>query len=299
MDSCLRVAAWFTLLRPVHWVKNLFVLAPLLFAQQLFAADLLVSALVAMLLFCMLSSSVYIYNDVQDAGQDRMHPLKARRPIAAGQIQPTLAMIVGMVMAVLALAAAFVLDHRFGLIGLAYLIVNVLYSRWLKRVAFLDAGIIATGFVFRVVGGALAIDVVVSVWLVVCTFCLACLLAFGKRRHELETVVASPSGELNQSRPALAGYSVASLRLVEWILAGITVLSYLLYTIAPGTMEKFHTHNLVFTLPFPVLGILRYLQLVRAKRDKTPTESLVTDIPTLANLACWVAVVILVLYWNS
>jgi hypothetical protein len=100
----------------------------------------------------------------------------------------------------------------------------------------------------------------------------------------------------NQSRPALAGYSRTSLRLFEWILAGITVVSYLLYTIAPGTIAKFHTHNLVFTLPFPVIGILRYLHLVRAKRDKAPTESLVTDLPTLINLACWVAVVIVVLY---
>ena len=288
--------AWFTLVRPVHWVKNLFVLAPLLFAQQLFVSDLLASALIAMLLFCLLSSSVYIYNDVQDADQDRAHPLKAMRPIAAGLIRPTLALSVSVIIAAFSLAAAFALNPRFGLIGVAYLIINFLYSCWLKRVAFLDAGIIATGFVLRVVGGALAIGVVVSVWLVVCTFCLACLLAFGKRRHELETISGQLTGGHTQSRPALAGYSRASLRLVEWILAGVTVLSYFLYTVAPGTVMKFHTYNLVFTLPFPILGILRYLQLVQAKRGRAPTESLVTDIPTLINLACWVAVVIVVLY---
>jgi len=288
--------SWIALVRPIHWMKNLFVLAPLLFAQQLFVPGLLVNALIAMLLFCLLSSSIYMYNDVQDAEQDRSHPLKAGRPVASGAVRPERALLASVVLAAVALAAAFILRPQFGLIGLAYLVLNVLYSRWLKQVAYLDAGIIAGGFVLRVVGGALAIGVVVSGWLVICTFCLACLLAVGKRRHELETTGGHVSASGSSSRPALAGYSRRSLRMVEWILAAVTVLSYLSYTLAPGTVAKFGTHNLVFTLPFPILGILRYLQLVRSKRDKAPTESLVTDIPTQINLICWVVVVILVLY---
>jgi len=284
--------AWLKLMRPAHWTKNLFVLAPLLFARQLFDFDLLLDSVVAFGLFCLLSSSVYLFNDVMDADNDRAHPIKFRRPIAAGTIKPVPALVVSTLFATCSILVAFLIDARFGMLGAGYLTLNLFYSRWLKKLAFVDVMVIAAGFVLRVVAGAVAIDVKFSVWLVLCTFCLAFLLALGKRRHELE--IFRDSGV--EARPALAGYTLKSLRIAEWTLAGITLASYILYTVAPGTVAKFGTYNLVFTLPFPVFGILRYMQLVVAKRSKVPTEALVTDIPSLFNLVGWVATVVIVLY---
>lgn len=283
---------WFKVLRPSHWVKNLFVLAPALFAQQVFEPAVFSRALCAFGLFCLLSSSVYVLNDVFDRERDQAHPLKASRPVAAGVISVSRAVVVSAVLAVVALAGAVALRLAFAGVGAGYLILNLLYSRWLKRIAYLDVTVIAAGFVLRVVGGALAIEVIISVWLVVCTFCLACLLALGKRRHELDGLQQQGV----ETRPALSGYSLASLRRAEWLLAGVTLLSYLLYSVAPGTVAKFGTYDLLLTLPFPVAGILRYLQLVNNKRHRTPTEALVTDAVSWLILGLWVVAVVLVLY---
>jgi len=283
---------WLKLLRPTHWVKNLFVMAPLLFARGLFTSNLFFTALLACALFCVLSSSVYIINDVMDAEQDRKHPLKSHRPVACGLVDPGRAVAVGTILALGSLGLAFVLDAGFGLIGAAYLAINLLYSRWLKRLAFVDVAVIALGFVLRVISGALAIGVSFSSWLVVCTFCLAYLLAIGKRRHELE--ICGEAGAVG--RRSLSGYTRASLRWTEWILAGVTIASYVAYTLAPGTRAKFGTLNLLYTLPFPVFGIVRYLRLVVTRREKVPTEALVTDVPSLLNLVGWVVAVVLIIY---
>jgi len=283
---------WLKLLRPSHWVKNLFVLAPALFAQQLFEPGVLLQALSAFGLFCLLSSSVYVFNDVFDRERDRAHPLKANRPVAAGAISVPRALVASTMLVVAGLAGACALRVAFAGVGAGYVVLNLLYSRWLKRVAYLDVAAIASGFVLRVVGGALAIDVKFSIWLVVCTFCLACLLALGKRRHELDGLKRQGT----EARPALSGYSRVSLRRAEWLLAGVTLISYLLYSVAPGTVAKFGTYGLVLTLPFPVAGILRYLKLVDIKRHRTPTEALVTDALSWLILGLWVAAVILVLY---
>jgi decaprenyl-phosphate phosphoribosyltransferase len=286
------ISAWLKLLRPTHWVKNLFVLAPVLFARGLFTANLFLTALLACGIFCVLSSSVYIINDVMDAEQDRSHPLKSHRPVACGLIDPGRAIVVGILLALGSLLPAFALDTGFGLLGTTYLAVNLLYSRWLKRLAFVDVAVIAFGFVLRVISGSLAIGVAFSSWLVVCTFCLASLLAIGKRRHELE--ICGKDGQVG--RQSLTGYTRASLRWTEWILAGVTVAAYIAYTLAPGTRAKFGSFHLLYTLPFPVFGIVRYLRLVVTRREKVPTEALVTDIPSLINLAGWVVTVVLIIY---
>jgi 4-hydroxybenzoate polyprenyltransferase len=283
---------WVTICRPAHWVKNLFVLAPLLFARQLFDVREWLLALAAAGLFCLMSSAVYAFNDVADASRDRTHPLKRNRPVAAGRIRPGQALVAAGLLAAVALTGAFWLRVWFGWIGLGYLALNGLYSVALKRIAFLDVLSIAAGFILRVVGGAVAIEVGISTWLVVCTFFLACLLGFGKRRHELEAMGDSTL----QTRPALGGYTRESLRWAEWITAGVTVCSYLAYTLAPGTVAKFGGMQLVFTLPFPVFGILRYLRLVGARTRPAPTEALITDPPSVLNLAAWVAAVVVCLY---
>lgn len=283
---------WVRILRPAHWVKNLFVLAPLLFAKQLFDVQEWLLALAAAGLFCLTSSGVYAFNDVLDANRDRAHPLKRKRPVASSRIRPGQALVAAGLMAGVSLAGAFWLRFWFGVICAGYLILNVLYSAWLKRIAFVDVLSIATGFILRVVGGAVAIGVLISAWLVVCTFFLACLLGFGKRRHELDAMGDSSP----DARPALGGYSQQSLRWAEWLVAVVTLASYLAYTLAPGTVAKFGGHQLVWTIPFPIFGILRYLQLVAVRRHAAPTEALVTDPISLLNLASWVGAVVACLY---
>ncbi|MBW2701753.1 MAG: decaprenyl-phosphate phosphoribosyltransferase [Deltaproteobacteria bacterium] len=283
--------AWWRLLRPAHWVKNLFVLAPLLFARHLFEPALILDALAAFAAFCLWSSAVYSLNDVLDAKSDRVHPLKRRRPIAAGEIRPRAALVFALVLASVATAGAWLLHPYFASIGLAYLANNILYSLWLKRVAFLDVVLIAAGFVMRVVGGALAIQVIISPWVVVCTFFLACLLGFGKRRHELDM-----RGEKNATRPSLGGYTPTALRVAELVVAIVTLVSYFFYTIAPGTVDKFGTWWLVATLPFPAFGIYRFLLLVRSGKQEAPTDMLVTDWPMWINIVAWVGAVAFILY---
>ncbi len=286
------VASWIALLRPRHWVKNLFVLGPLVFAQRLLDAGSSLRALQAFAAFCLLSSAIYAINDVLDAAFDRLHPLKQKRPVAAGIIRPGPALRFAALLSVLGLAWAALLSLPFLAVGVGYLALNLLYSRFLKRVAFLDVACIAAGFLLRVVGGALAIEVVISPFLLLCTFWLAALLGLGKRHHELRLMRDSSAN----TRSALAGYGVRSLIAAEWIAGAATVVSYLFYTVSPMTVSKFHSTHLVFTLPFPLVGILRYLHLVRARSDRTPTDALVTDWPSLLNGLLWTAVVVWVLY---
>jgi decaprenyl-phosphate phosphoribosyltransferase len=283
---------WLALARPRHWVKNLFVLAPLLFARHLFDGGLWLRALAAAGLFSAMASAVYAFNDALDAERDRSHPLKRDRPIAAGRIPVRTAFAAAGLLALSAVLAGLSLGMGFALVGLGYLGLNVLYSLGLKRVAFLDVACIAAGFLLRVVGGALAIEAEISAWVVVCTFCLASLLGLGKRRHELVSLGDSSV----ETRPALLGYSRRSLQLAEWSLVAVTVLTYAAYTLAPGTLAKFGHHRLLLTIPFPLVGMLRYLQLVETRRDASPTEALVTDLPTWLNLTAWVIAVVLALY---
>ncbi len=284
---------WIKILRPVHWVKNLFVLAPMLFAQQVFDSRTWLVSLAGAGLFSILSSGVYAFNDVMDADRDRLHPLKSKRPVASGRISKAGALGVAGVLDFLAIAGAFFLSTRFALACLAYLVLNILYSMLLKRLAFFDVMAIAAGFVLRVVGGALVINVVFSLWLVVCTFFLACLLGFGKRRHELHGQLKGK----NLTRPSLGGYSIRSLKWAEALASLMTIIAYITYTFAPGTVTKFGGYQLLMTVPFPVFGIFRYLKLVESRTDLAPTEALVTDIPSVVNLAAWVGTVILGLYF--
>jgi decaprenyl-phosphate phosphoribosyltransferase len=286
------ISAWIQLVRPRHWVKNLFVLAPLLFAQHLFDGRLVLLSLAAFGAFVLVSSGVYAFNDVQDAARDRAHPLKKHRPIASGCISPATALVAAAGFSAAGLGIAFALGTWVGLCAGSYLVLNVLYSRFLKKIALLDVLTIAAGFVLRVVSGALAIGVVFSVWLIVCTFFLACLLGFGKRRHELRGMGAASE----HTRPALKGYTERGLRWMEGAVATVTLVAYCLYTLAPGTLAKFGTHNLVWTLPFAALGMFRFLKLVGSTGQRSPTDALVTDWFSWLNMTAWVGVVVWVLY---
>jgi decaprenyl-phosphate phosphoribosyltransferase len=285
-------------IRPKQWVKNGFLFAPLVFSKNLFHGDLLLRSATAFGLFCAVASAVYLGNDVLDAAEDRRHPVKRNRPVASGRLPAWLALAAAAVLAVGGIWGAFSLAPAFAYVLLVYLVLNVGYSLGLKRIAYVDVGIIASGFVLRVLGGALAIDVQASFWLFVCTFCLATFLALGKRKHEM--LVAAAGGDKARTRHALGRYDLVTVDRALLMAGTSAVWSYVLYTIAPETRQHFNTLLLALTVPFPAFGVFRFMSLVdRSSRASSPTEALITDGPFVTNMAVWLAAVVAILYWAA
>jgi decaprenyl-phosphate phosphoribosyltransferase len=283
-------------LRPHQWVKNLFVVAPLVFSKHLFEHSFALRTALATLAFCALSGAVYAFNDVRDAAADRQHPIKRRRPIAAGDLPEGIALVVAGLLALGAIGGAALLSLPLAGVAAGYLAVNLCYSLWLKQVAFVDVGLIAAGFLLRVLAGTFAIDVPPSPWLLACTGLLAMMLGFGKRAHEL-LLAARAGKDATATRAALAGYSPTTLRWVLGALALATCLAYAAYTQDHRTVLFFGTRDLVWTLPFPVLGILRFLQLALWRpRPHSPTEAMLRDPLFLLNIAAWGVAVLAIVY---
>jgi len=273
-----------TELRPQQWAKNLLVLAPLLFSQNIFNTTAVVQALKAFALFCFLSSSVYIFNDIKDRTEDSLHPLKRRRPLASGDIDMTTALVTMLVLLVSALAGGIMIGKMFVLILIGYWLINLLYSVWLKHMVILDVFTIAGGFVLRVVAGGAAIQVEISHWILICTTLLALFLSFAKRRHEL--LLLGKSG-MNH-RQVLEEYDPHFLDMMIGIVTASTVMSYALYTVSEETIRRFHTKSLILTLPFVLYGIFRYLYLIyHRNHGGDPTQSLLSDWPIVVNLCLW------------
>jgi 4-hydroxybenzoate polyprenyltransferase len=279
-------------LRPEQWTKNLIVFAALIFGQRLFDPAAVGRSLAAFLIFCALSGVVYLLNDVSDREADRLHPLKRSRPIAAGDVSPTLALVAASVIAVGAIAGAFYLRPVFGWIAVSYLGLFAAYSRVLKHVVIIDVLTIAIGFVLRAAAGAAAISVPMSQWLLVCTILLALFLGLSKRRHELTLLAASATGH----RKILEEYNPYLLDQMIGVVTASTLVAYIIYCTSPETIEKFHTTNLVLTTPFPIYGIFRYLYLVHQKGVGSPSEVLLSDRPLVACIALWGLAVIAIIY---
>jgi 4-hydroxybenzoate polyprenyltransferase len=280
-------------MRPAQWTKNLFVFAALVFAQKFFSGPLLLRTAGAFLAFCLISGAFYIFNDLRDREEDRAHPKKSQRPIAKGEIRPPEAMALFMVLAAIALSAAFFLQRGFFLAVLVYFFLQVAYSLKLKQVVILDIFVIAAGFVIRVVAGGLVIAVPISSWLLICTTLLALLLSMGKRRHELVFL----EDKAAEHRPILKEYSAYLLDQMIAVVTASTLIAYCLYTISQETVEKFGTAHLVWTAPFVLYGIFRYLYLVHLKgKGGSPEEFILQDKPMLLNILLWIGAVIIVLY---
>ena len=279
-------------LRPRQWVKNLFVFAGLVFSQRLFTPSAW-TALGAFAIFCALSGAIYLFNDVADRDKDRLHPKKRERPIAAGRLPVPVALMTGVVLILGGLVAAAWLSPRFALAAVAYVALLTSYSMWLKHVVIVDVLTVASGFVLRAAGGALAIDVEISGWLLICTILIALFLALGKRRHEYLAL----DTEAARHRPILAEYSGALLDQMIAVVTASTVTAYALYTMSPETVAKFHTHLLPATLPFVLYGIFRYLYLLyRHQLGGNPSELFLNDRALLVNTICWIAAVLVIIY---
>jgi len=280
-------------LRPRQWTKNLLVFAALLFAQRAGDPTAVVEAVEAFVVFCLLASSMYLINDALDVEQDRLDPVKRHRPLAAGRITVTAAVAAAIVLTVLGLAGAYLAANLPLLkVCLAYVGITLLYSGFLKHIVIVDVFAIASGFVLRAVAGAAAIGAVISPWLIICTLLLALFLALAKRRGELMTL----GDDASSHRASLADYSPALLDQMISVMTASTLMSYALYTISDRTVELVGSTNLLYTVPFVIYGIFRYLYLVHHKGvGGHPERALLSDWPLMLNmllygLACGVII---------
>jgi 4-hydroxybenzoate polyprenyltransferase len=279
-------------MRPKHWTKNVFVFAPLVFAGALGDPRAVGRTVAATAVFCALASAVYLVNDLMDREADRLHPKKKFRPIASGALSPALAGFAAFALAAGALAGASALGWAFTAVAGTYLAQNLAYSLALKRIVVLDVMIVASGFLLRAWGGALAIHVAISQWLVLCTGLIALFLGFVKRRQE----IAALGGETAQ-RPILREYSLPFLDQMIAIVTASTVLAYALYAFSPEVAAKLGTRHLGLTIPFVLYGIFRYLYLVYQRGEgENPTSVVLSDLPFGVNVLLWGGAVVVALY---
>jgi 4-hydroxybenzoate polyprenyltransferase len=280
-------------MRPGQWVKNLFIFAGLIFSGNLFRPEVLIRVSNGFILFSLVASSIYIFNDIIDLEFDRAHPEKKNRPVAAGLLSVPAAYAGAIVLALAGLIGALTLDRLFFAILLSYLIINFAYTIKVKKMVILDIMCIASGFVLRVLAGTELAEVMPSDWLILCTIMLSLFLGFSKRRHELATT----STDVLSHRKVLGEYSLSLLDQMIAVATACTVMSYALYTVSPQTVSRFGTRNLVFSIPFVIYGIYRYLYLIHQKNmGGNPTRELVSDIPLLINALLWALLVVLIIY---
>ncbi len=300
-------------MRPTHWVKNAFVVAPIVFANLIASGEAWGLCAAAVAAFCLLSSSVYLINDVCDRQLDRVHPSKRNRPIASGRLSPAAAIVAAVVLAAagLAIAAAVCMMHRQGTRALhgwgllvwsgAYFLLNLAYSTWLKRKVIIDVIIVALGFVLRAMAGAAAIDgaagvaVPVSPWLVVCTLTLCLFIALTKRRYEVTEL--SPA-EAAAARPANASYNPRDLEYMQTVSTAMAILTYCLYCLAPATVHRIGSANMVWTIPLVIYGMFRYNVLSRSLGKGDPVSILMRDRVMWLVLAAYVVMAALVISYG-
>lgn len=283
-----RVRGLVRTIRPHQWVKNVFVLAPVVFATKLFDAVLLTNATAAFLAFCLLAGAVYTINDLADVEADRLHPVKRHRPIASGRVPEGVARVFAILLVVVSVGGGLLISPAFAGVAAAYFALNVAYTMKLKHVAYLDVGCIATGFVLRVLGGGFATRIEVSGYLFVCTALLALFLGFGKRRHELTTA----SAKAGKQRVALEGYTKRGLDLALTTTALLTVGTYLTYTLDSSTLAFFRAKTLWPTTIFVVLGVWRFLHIVRHRpKAESPTQEMISDGPMVGIVLLWIVVI--------
>jgi 4-hydroxybenzoate polyprenyltransferase len=271
----LALKKYLELLRVSHWVKNTFVLAPLFFSGQLTDLDKLKSGLLAFLAMCFGASAIYILNDLSDAENDRLHPVKKLRPIAEKTVSESTAKVLIFVLAALGLALAFYLNLTSGLILGAYLFINILYSFWLKHVPVLDIAIIGMGFVLRILLGGVAMDIEISSWLIIVTFVLALFLALGKRHDDLLLLEETGSS----FRKSLDGYNLKFTTQGMTLLAGSLFILYFNYLTAAPAVTQLNQQTLYLSAIFVLLGMLRYLQLTFVyQKSGSPVKQLFSDL---------------------
>lgn len=283
-----KIKGFVRLARPKQLTKNLSVFAALIFAKHVFEQDYFIQVLLAFICFCLVSSCVYVLNDIVDAKKDMLHPKKKFRPIASGIIAKNEAIIFLTVLLPFVIAASFLLDVFFGIVISIYFINNLFYTFKLKHVVIIDVMSIAFGFILRVVGGGLAIRVYISPWILLCTLLLALFLGFSKRRNELVIL----AGDADRHRKILDEYSLEFIDNMLSIVTASTVMAYSLYTFSSN-----NNYNMMLTIPFVLYGIFRYQYIIYKKKEGgSPEETVLSDIPLIINILLWVISSTVILY---
>ena len=283
---------FFQIMRPLHWTKNMFVFAALVFGHKLNVPLALGRAIGGFACFCLAASAVYILNDIIDRQRDRLHPEKCKRPIASGTVAVDSAVVVAVLCAALAITAAFLLGRIFASIILMYIILMVLYSLLLRRIMILDCVVIATGFCLRAVAGAVVVEVFISQWLIICTFALCLFMAFGKRRSEI--VLLQGNGE--SFRNTLSGYTPELLAHMIDVTSGLAVVCFLLYAMDDRTLQTFGNNHLVYTTPLVLYCIFRFSSLIQTGKYLGPVQLIIHDLPFQIGFVVWVIASVVIVY---
>ncbi|MBL8077271.1 MAG: decaprenyl-phosphate phosphoribosyltransferase [Anaerolineales bacterium] len=279
-------------MRPRQWTKNVFIFAAIVFDKQLFIVDSFLRTIAGAALFCLISSCVYIFNDIADVESDRKHPEKKNRPIAAGKLSVNAAWMAGIALVIITLGLAFLLANAFCAVLVVYFVLNMAYSKWLKHIPIVDVFVLAAGFVLRVHAGVTLIHVErFSPWLYVVMTLLSLFLGFGKRRAEL-SLLAQGAGS---HRKVLEGYTLPLLDQFIMIVSGTTIIAYSLYTFSAPNVPK--NDSMMLTIPFVVYAIFRYLYLIHVEQaGGSPEEILITDRPFQIAMGMWAVAVLAVFY---
>jgi 4-hydroxybenzoate polyprenyltransferase len=280
------------IVRPLHWTKNIFVFAALVFGQKLNEPSSVGWAIYGFFCFCLASSAVYILNDIIDRERDRLHPEKCKRPIAAGSVKIGSAVVISALCAAAAIIGSFVLSQNFAIIILTYITLMILYSLLLRRIMILDCIVISIGFCLRAIAGAVIVEVVPSPWLIICTFALCLFLAFGKRRSEIAQLQ-----EVSESfRNTLAGYTPELLSHMLDVTSGLAVVCFLLYAMDAKTVVRFGSGNLVYTTPLVLYCIFRFSALIQKGKFSGPVQLILNDLPFQIGFVLWVIGCIVIIY---
>lgn len=290
------VKNYFTLLRIPQWIKNSFVFVPLLFSLNLFNSDYLITTLAAFGVFCIMSSIIYIINDISDIEADRAHPVKKNRPLAAGKISINHAYYTLLILSIPVIIALSFFNLKFVILVIAFFLLNVFYSLSFKHIVLLDIFSIAAGFMLRVVGGAFAIEVEISSWLILTTMFLSLFLAAMKRYSELRLTLNNTDNNTT-TRKVLSYYSTRLARQISTVAASTVIISYALYTVASRTVNVFGNENLIYTTPFVVFGIFRYMFLVYINEEgENTTKIMITDLPMIFTIVLYIITSVFIIY---
>ena len=280
------------IMRPLHWTKNMFVFAGLIFGHKLNVPSALGCAIGGLACFCLAASAVYILNDIIDRQRDRLHPEKCKRPIASGRVAISSAVVVAVLCAAVAITAAFILGRAFASIVLIYIMLMVFYSLLLRRIMILDCVVIAIGFCLRAVAGAVVVEVFISQWLIICTFALCLFLAFGKRRSE----IALLRQDSESFRNTLTGYTPELLAHMINVTSGLAVVCFLLYAMDDKTFQIHGNNNLVYTTPLVLYCIFRFSSLIQTGKYPGPVQLILNDLPFQIGFVVWIIASVVIVY---
>jgi len=282
-------------LRPYQWIKNLLVFSGLIFSRSLFDREAIELSFTAFVLFCMASSSIYLLNDLKDLEQDRIHPEKRLRPLAAGKIRPGIAILMMIILLSCSEILAWSLQPKFAFVMNIYLFMNFAYSFGLKKIVIVDVIIVAMGFLLRAIAGAVVIGVQPSHWLILCTLMLALLLSLGKRRSELTLL----NDSAHNHRQSLGKYSIQYLDMIMSLAGSASIITYALYTMSEETIHRVGSSILIYTTPLVIYGVFRYFYLVyNGNKSADPTRLLITDIPLILSIILWIVLVCIFIYFH-